>query len=73
MKYKVTFYQCGVEGFDPEFYATKREARKEAVGFLRAFLPMNGHRYYGNMQRDNYAGIVDGSGGYEAFARVHTP
>ncbi len=72
MKYKVTFYQCGVEGFDAEHYDTKAEAQREAVGFLRAFLPMVGHRYSGSIYRDGFARIVDRCNLTEAGVTVHT-
>ncbi len=74
MRYKVTFYQCGVEGFDPEFYLTKRKAERIAVEFLRSFTGAlaHGHRYVGSIYRDGYAAIKDYSGASEASATVHT-
>ncbi len=72
MKYKVTFYQCGVEGFTPELYRTKRKAEREAADFLAGFRGMPGHRRDGSIRRDGYARIVDYSGGTEAMAEVHT-
>lgn len=70
-RYKVTFYQCGVEGFDPEFYRTKRAAMLAACEFLACMLPMPGHRRTGSMYRDNYARIQDYCGATEAMAEVH--
>ena len=70
MRYKVTFYQCGVEGFDPEFYRTKRKAEREAADFLKGFRGMPGHRRQGSIRRDGYARYIDYSGGTEAMAEV---
>ena len=73
MKYYVTFYQCGVEGFDAEYYPTLRIARKVAVEFLQGFTGAlsNGHRYEGSVYRDGYAAIRDYFGGTEALAEIH--
>ena len=71
MTYLVTFYQCGVDGLDPEYYHTKREAIIAATGFLKAFLPMPGHTYKGSVYHDGYARIVDHMGRTEALAEVH--
>ncbi len=71
MKYRVTFYQCGVDGFGAEHYATKREARRAAVSFLTALLPMRGHRRIESVYRDGHARIVDYCGATEAMAEVH--
>ena len=71
--YAVTFYQCAVTGIEPEYYATKREANRAAVDFLRSFTGAlsHGHRYIGSVYRDRLAAIVDYCGGTEALAEVH--
>jgi hypothetical protein len=73
MRYKVTFYQCGVEFINPELYRTKERANKAACDFLRQFdsAILAGHRYEGSVYRDGYAAIRDRMGGTEALAEVH--
>ena len=70
-KYKVTFYQCGVYGIDPEYFATLHQARQAAAGFIGSMLPMPGHKRVASVYRDNYARIVDYMGATEAMAEVH--
>lgn len=70
-RYRVTFFQCGVQGIEPEHYRTKREAQRAAVDFLAALLPMPGHIRVASVYRDNYARIVDYMGATEAMAEVH--
>ena len=73
-RYKVTFYQCGVEGFDAETYTTRKKANRAAVEFLQSFTSAlaHGHRYEGSIYRNSIALIVDRMGGTEAAAEVHT-
>lgn len=70
-KYKVTFYQCGVYGIDPEYYNNLASARQAACSFLAAMLPMPGHKRVASVYRDRYARIVDYRGGTEAMAEIH--
>ena len=69
-RYKVTFYQCGVDGIEPENYRTKRQAQRAAVEFLQSFehALCHGHRYSGSVYRHGYAAIVDRMNGTEALA-----
>lgn len=71
-RYRVTFYQCGVYGLEPEYYRTKAEANRAAVEFLQSFRGAlkAGHRYSGSIYRDGYARIVHGAA-TEALAEVH--
>ena len=73
MRYKVTFYQCGVDGIDPENFRTKAKANRAASEFLRGFegALAHGHRYEGSVYRDGYAAIRDRQGRTEALAEVH--
>ncbi len=73
MKYKVTFYQSGVTGIEPETYSTKLAASKAAAEFLQSFGELSrrhGLRYTGSVYRDGYARIMDRQGGTEALAEV---
>ena len=72
-RYKVTFYQCGVYGIEPEYYRTKAEANRAAVEFLQSFerALAHGHRYSGSVYRNGYAAIVDRMNATEALAEVH--
>jgi hypothetical protein len=70
IRWRVTFYQCGVTGIEPEFYRTKAAAQQAAAEFLREMLPMPGHHRAGSIYRDGWARIVDGMGATEALAEV---
>ncbi len=72
-RYRVTFYQCGVDGIEPEQCATRREANREAVDFLQSFTGAlaHGHRYEGSIYRNSIASIVDLMGRTEAQAEIH--
>lgn len=74
MKYKVTFYQCGVTGIEDERFCAKKTAQRNAVEFLQSFTGAlkHGHKYSGSVYRDGYARIVDMMGATEALAEVHT-
>lgn len=75
MRYKVTFYQAGVEGFDPEYYRTKAEAQRQAADFLRCFRGTyrgSGYRYSGSIRRDGFARWLHPVFGTDAMAEVHT-
>jgi len=72
-RYTVSFYQCAVDGIEPEDYATRKEANRAAVSFLQSFehALAHGHRYAGSVYRNGYAAIVDRMNGTEALAEVH--
>ena len=69
--YRLRFYQNGVQGFEPEYFNTFREAARAGAGFLLAMLPMPGHNYNGSMYAEAAARIVDRSGATEAAARIN--
>ena len=72
-RYTVTFYQCAVDGIEPEHCDTRREANHAAVDFLQSFTGAlaHGHRYAGSVYRNGYAAIVDGQNMTEALAEIH--
>ena len=69
-KYKLSFYQCGVDQLPDEFYPTRVQAIREASDWLNTFRGMPGHRRTGSLHRDGFARYVDGFGATECAATV---
>ena len=68
--YQVTFYQYGVQGFDPEDYRTLAQARKAASEFIQSFRHQPELRQQGSIYRENLAYILDPMDYTEACASI---
>lgn len=69
-RYKLTFYQCGVQGIPSEYFTSLRLAQLAGNEFIAGLLPMAGHRREGSMYKYWNVFIRDYSGATEASARI---